>query len=118
MKRILIAVLVCLNFGANAAPFVTSDPTTQTVTHCGALIDSAAKVDSVVDIVTPTSFRCKIDIGTVSVGTHTIKATFVNIDPVWGRSESVNSLPLDFVRPGNTVTSPPSGLGIVKIGIR
>jgi hypothetical protein len=115
MKKVLLAALLLLvPTLVLATPFVTSDPTTQIVTHCGVLLDSGAKVDIPVTTVNVTSAICKYDIGTVSVGPHTIKVTFVNIDPVWGRSESVTSVPLDFVRPSNAITNPPTGLGIVK----
>ena len=113
-KILLIAGLYALCNIAIAAPFVTSDPTAQKVTHCGILLDSGVKVDVPVTTVNATNAICKYDIGTVSIGLHTIKATFVNIDPVWGRSESVTSVPLDFVRPDNAITNPPTNLGIVK----
>lgn len=114
MKRLLLAAMLLLPSLVVASPFVVSDPTTQTVTHCGILLDSGVKVDIPVTTVNATSAICKYDIGGVSVGPHAIKATFINIDPVWGRSESVTSVPLDFVRPGNVITNPPVGLGIVK----
>ena len=114
MKKVLLVAALLLPSLALAAPFVTSDPTTQKVTHCGILLDSGTKVDVPVATVSTTSAICKYDIGAVNVGPHVIKATFVNIDPVWGRSESVTSVPLDFVRPDNAITNPPVGLGIVK----
>jgi hypothetical protein len=116
MKHVLLLVtgLYALCSIAIASPFVTSDPTTQKVTHCGILLDSGAKVDVPVTTTNATSAVCKYDISLVTVGPHTIKATFVNIDPIWGRSESVTSAPLDFVRPDNAITNPPTNLGIVK----
>lgn len=114
-KRFLIAIFLMMVANvANAAPFVTSDPTTQKVTHCGILLNSGAKIEIPVTSASATTAICKYDIGTVAVGTHTIKATFINIDPVWGRSESVTSIPLDFVRPNNVVNNPPTGLDITK----
>ena len=122
MKDLIYSIFYLLFIGtllysissANAAPFVTSDATTQKVTHCGILLDTGAKVEVPVTTVTPTSAICKYDVGGVTVGSHTIKATFINVDPVWGRSESVTSLPLDFARPDQTIATPPSGLGISK----
>lgn len=99
---------------AMATPFVVSDPTTQKVTHCGIQLDSGAKVEVPVTSVSTTSAICKYDVGGVTIGTHNIKATFINVDPVWGRSESVFSVPLDFVRPNNTIATPPTGLDISK----
>lgn len=112
--KIALAVLIALPSLSFASPFVVSDATTQKVTHCGVMLDSGAKVDVPVVSDSPTTAICKYDIGGVSVGPHTIKTTFINIDPIWGRSESVYSTPLDFVRPGDTVSQPPAGLNIVK----
>ena len=88
-----------------AAPFVVSDPTLQGVTHCGSVLDGGVKVDSLV-AVSPLGKSCKIDIGTVGVGNHSIAASFVNVDPIYGRSESVLSAPLDFTVPSKTLTAP------------
>jgi hypothetical protein len=108
MKKLaLLALLLGANW-ASAAPFVESDPTTQTVSHCGVVIDTAAKYDVAV-----VASACKIDISGVTVGTHTIKATFVRIDPIWGRSESVFSLPLTFTRPAAVMPTAPVGLVII-----
>ncbi len=101
MKKLLILLFPLT---VNAAPFVVSDPTTQAVTHCGMTIDTAAKVDSPVETVTGGK-RCKYDLALISAGAHTIKATYVNIDSTWGRSESVASVPLNVTRPG-PVTAP------------
>jgi len=114
MKNFILASILIIPTSVLATPYVQSDPTTQIVTHCGILLDNGTKVDVPVVTVNATSAICKYDIGGVAVGPHTIKATFVNIDPVWGRSESVYSVPLDFVRPGNAITNPPAGLGIIK----
>jgi len=110
---LMFALLVKCN-QAQATPFVVSDSTTQTVTHCGILLDSNAKVEVPVVTVTPTTAICKYDVGNVSVGQHTIKATFINVDPLWGRNESVQSAPFDFIRPGAGTITSPSGLGLSK----
>lgn len=109
IKNTIFAVLILLTASsiAYATPFVVSDQTTQVVTHCGVALDSTPKYDT--PIVTG---ACKIDISGVSAGTHTIKATFVNIDPVWGRSESVFSAPLTFVKPASVIGIAPANLVI------
>jgi hypothetical protein len=114
MKKFILASLLLIPVLALSAPFVTSDATTQKVTHCGILLDSGAKVEVPVVSVSPTSAICKYDVGGVVVGAHTIKATFINVDPLWGRSESVYSVPLDFERPAQTIPTSPSGLGLSK----
>ena len=95
---------------AVAAPFVVSDPTLQGVTHCGYVLDGGVKVDSLV-AVSPLGKSCKIDIGTVGVGNHTITASFVNIDPTYGRQESVQSAPLDFTVPAKGL----NGTGVLRL---
>ena len=98
------ALWFCIGL-AIAAPFVVSDPTLQGVTHCGSVLDGGVKVDSVV-AVSPLGKSCKIDIGSVGGGNHSITASFVNIDPVYGRQESVQSAPLDFTVPGKSLNAP------------
>lgn len=105
MRIFILLLLASIN--VYAAPFVVSDPSTQTVTHCGVVIDTQPKFD-----VPVINKACKVDISTVTEGAHTIKATFVNIDPVWGRSESVFSTPLNFVRPSAQLLIAPSNLVI------
>jgi hypothetical protein len=107
MKKLLGCILLIIPAWAWAAPFVESDVTTQIVSGCGVQIDTAAKYD------TPTLAKaCHIDISGVTVGTHSIKATFFNVDPVWGRVESVYSLPLSFTRPVAVMPVAPTGLVI------
>jgi len=107
MKKSLFCILLIIPAWAWAAPFVESDVTTQTVSGCGVQIDTAAKYD------TPTLNKaCHIDISGVTVGSHSIKATFFNVDPVWGRSESVFSVPLAFVRPVSVMPTAPVNLVI------
>ena len=95
---------------AVAAPFVVSDPTLQGVTHFGSVLDGGVKVDSLV-AVSPLGKSCKIDVGSAVTGNHSITASFVNIDPIYGRSESVMSAPLDFTVPAKTLNAP----GVLKI---
>lgn len=115
MKNILCLFFLLLGpVITMATPYVVSDQTPQKVTHCGVVLDGGTKYDVPVATATPTTATCKIDISAVSVGQHTIKASFVNIDPTWGRSESVFSSPLDFVRPDNVIAFPPNNLVITK----
>ena len=112
-KLFLIAILMAAPY-VSAAPFITSDATTQKVTHCGIVLNNGTKIEVPVVSVSATSAICKYDVGGVAVGPHTIKATFINIDPVWGRSESVFSTPLDFERPAQVIPTSPSGLGLSR----
>lgn len=96
---------------AQAAPFIRSDATAQAVTHCGYLLDTLPKVDMPVATEAAGKY-CLFDIGTLPAGAHTVRATFVNIDPIWGRSESVNSVPLGVTKPAQPVA--PTGLELVK----
>jgi len=106
MKYLL---LFLLGIGVvNAAPFVDSDATTQTITGCKVQIDTAATFDS-----PAVNKACHIDVSNVAVGSHSIKATFYNVDPIWGRSESVFSVPLAFTRPSAAVLSAPLNLLLV-----
>ena len=108
---LLALCLLALSAGVvYAAPFVVSDPTLQGVTHCGSVLDGGTKVDSLV-AVSPLGKSCKIDIGTVGVGNHSIAASFVNIDPIYGRVESAMSAPFDFTVPSKTLNAP----GVLKI---
>ena len=92
-----------------AAPNVMSDPTTQTVTHCGYMLDAQPKVD--VPVATDAAGKfCKMDIANMPAGNHTIRATYVNIDPLWGRQESVPSLPLAVTKPSAPLA--PLGLSV------
>ena len=111
MKFLSVLCLLALSAGVvYAAPWVVSDPTLQGVTHCGSVLDGGVKVDSLV-AASPLGKSCKIDIGAVGVGNHSIAASFVNMDPVYGRSESVMSAPLDFTVPAKTLNAP----GVLKI---
>lgn len=96
---------------ALGAPFVTSDPLSPGVTQCGVFLDAATKVTIPVTAVTsPTAGNiCKFDVGSVSVGNHTISLSAITVsDPVWGSQESARSSPLAFTRP--LPPAVPSGL--------
>ena len=107
----LCLMALCLMIGVvYAAPFVVSDPTLQGVTHCGSVLDGGVKVDSMV-AVSPLGKSCKIDVGAVGAGNHSITASFVNIDPTYGRQESVQSAPLDFTVPSKSL----NGTGALRL---
>lgn len=98
-----------------ASPFVVSDPysITSTIqpTHCGMVLDNGVKIEIPVTSDT-TGKYCKLDLNSVTTGQHTLTATFIIKDVIWGNLESSPSPPFTFVRPGvpNTPTIP----GLVK----
>jgi len=98
-RKILLLVLMLLSPVALSAPFVVSDPLDPTVTHCGILMDAAAKV--VIPVVPDVGGNiCQYDLAGISNGSHTVRATAIAADPVFGDQESAESLPLSFVKPG------------------
>jgi hypothetical protein len=92
---------------ALAAPFVVSDPVDPEATHCGFKMDSAARTDVAVAM-SGTAKICKLDLAGLGSGSHTVNATTVDIDPVYGRRESVPSANFTFVVP----TAPPAPSGL------
>lgn len=111
MKRWLI-LLLCAP--AYAGPFVVSDPVPATAvqpTHCGVWLDTQARTEIEV---TPSAAGpyCKYDVGTVTIGSHTLRMTHVRKDAVWGDMESAQSAPLAFQRPA--VPGVPAGVSLSK----
>lgn len=105
-----IAILWLLPGLAIASPFVVSDvyPTGQLQpTDCGVFLDNNAKVEIPITV-DANGVYCKYDIGGVTVGKHIIKMTHIRIDTLWGSTESIQSLPLSFEKPGELTA--PSGL--------
>ena len=111
--KILLAILLTL-FAAfvQAAPFVEAD-VGAAVTSCGVFLDAAAKTTLPVTAPVPpaTQVKCRVDVGTVAAGSHTIKLTAIQTDAAWGTLESAQSSPFAFVRPA--APSPPASLQIV-----
>lgn len=110
MKKLFFASLLLFSFSSKSfsAPFVVTDPLVAGVTQCGVYLDAAAKTTIPVTAVTGGNI-CKLDVGSVSVGSHTVNLTAITVnDPVWGSQESAKSLPLVFVRPSAPIA--PSGL--------
>lgn len=112
MKRYL-AALALASSAAIANPFVQSGVSDKTflapgVIQCGVFLDAAPKVVIPVTAVTGGNV-CQVDVGSVTVGAHTISFTAITVnDPVWGSLESARSVPLAFSRPG--VPPAPTGL--------
>jgi hypothetical protein len=70
-------------------------------------MDATAKL--VIPVVAETGGNiCKLDLAGLANGSHTVKATAIVNDPIWGSQESVESLPLSFVKPG--LPANPGGL--------
>src|SRR3990167_1843929 len=110
MRKILLLVLTLLSPMALAAPFVVSDPLDPRATHCGILMDAAPKV--VIPVVAETGGNiCKFDLAGISNGSHTVRATAIAIDPIWGTEESAESVPLSFVKPA--LPANPGGLRLL-----
>lgn len=102
MKALGLALLLFFPLGAVGAPFVVSDPLATGTSQCGVFLDAAAKITIPVFPATAPAVGniCKFDVGSVSVGSHTIQMTAISVnDPVWGSQESGKSSPLVFVRP-------------------
>lgn len=112
MKTCLLYLAMLVPMVAGAAPFVISDPSTDTPqpTHCGLLLDAAAKVDVAVAKDANGKAYCQFDMAGITTGAHTVKATFILVDPTWGRVESPVSVPLALTRPGSPTA--PAGLGL------
>lgn len=93
---------------------VQSDSLDPRATHCGWVWDGGTKTDVPV-LVLGTNKVCNYVIDSIAVGSHTVTATAVAIDPAqpaaWQRIESPPSAPFTFVRPA--VPSVPSGFAMV-----
>lgn len=111
LKKAIFVVSIFWASASISAPFLVSAPIQDLVTHCSYTLDSNAKVDFPVDV-SQEGNRCKIDLSDVSPGIHIVKLTFVNTNPLWGRSESEETPPFTFTRPSSTLEMNPSGLVI------
>lgn len=98
MKRLLAATLFVIALPVTASPFVVSDPVDPATTSCGFTMDATPK--QTVAVATAGSSKiCKLDLAGLTVGSHTVTATAIVNDPIWGVLESAPSLPLSFVKP-------------------
>jgi hypothetical protein len=96
----LFAVSLLLPVSALASPFVISDPVDPAVTDCGIFLDAAPK-QTVPVTLSGTSKICKLDLAGIANGAHTVKATAIVNDPVWGVQESPQTAPLGFTKPAS-----------------
>jgi hypothetical protein len=87
-------------------PTVTSIAVSAGTTHCGWVVNGAAKVDRPV-----ANAKCQFDVSSFAPGSHTMTVTALLTDPVWGRLESAPSLPFSLNVP--TLPTAPAGLGLV-----
>ena len=110
MRRALLAVaMAAASTTVFSAPFVVSDPLDARATHCGILMDAIPK--QAIPVVADVGGNiCKFDLAGLANGSHTVRATAIAVDPIWGSQESVESLPLSFVKP--VPPSVPAGLGL------
>lgn len=102
MKSRILFLLLFLPFAASvsASPFLVSDPTLQTVTHCAVYVDGGAKTESPV-VHSTQGYACRHDLAGIKPGSHTVIAAFVNKDPVWGDIEGEKSTPFLFDAPAS-----------------
>ena len=109
--RYFLAIALCL-FAANvyAAPFVVSDAYPVGSTQPDGFtvsMDGGPVVESPADPVTASTVRFKLDIGSVTSGSHTIRVKAYKNDAAWGRLESAEAV-FTFTRPA--APAAPSGL--------
>lgn len=95
MKRLVFAVLALFSVTAYSAPFVVGD-VVPTVTECRVFMDGV----EVAIVPAQAPGTCGYDLAGISNGQHSVTMTSIATDPVWGVQESVQSVPLDFVKPG------------------
>lgn len=110
-KSSFILGLLLVSPAVLAAPFVVSDPLDPAATHCGWSMDAGTRADAPVAM-SGTNKICKLDLAHLSGGSHTVSATAVALDAVWGRRESVPSALFTFAVP--TIPAAPVGLGLQK----
>lgn len=111
---LFVWLLIGAAIDAISAPFVVSDPAPLSgpqPTHCGVWIDTAARAETAVSRDATGAVFCKIDVGAVAAGgSHTVRASFIVRDSVWGSLESAQSPPFVFARP--SLPAAPAGLGL------
>jgi hypothetical protein len=111
MRLLLLALLFFSTSALASPPFVVSDLLASGVSLCGVYMDAAPKATIPVAAVTGGNI-CKLDIGTISVGTHTVTMTAISVnDPIWGSQESAPSLPLSFTK--QSPPAAPTGLKLI-----
>lgn len=108
MKKLLLLSLTLLSTTALAAPYLTSNESTQAITHCALVLDTNRSIElpATLNPITKLSY-CSFDMAGTLTGAHTAKVRFIQVDPVWGRTESTD-LSFPFTRGELTVTQPAS----------
>lgn len=92
---------------ASAAPFVVSDATPATqVTHCAWYLDARPREVVAAPKDSTGKPYCKLDVGAVATGAHSIQAAFVVVDATWGEQEGPKSAPFAFSRPSAPSSAP------------
>jgi len=108
MKK--FALLLLLPAAVNAAPFLSSDATTDTnINICSVSLNAGPYVDKPLS----TDRKCYFDLQEtvpLATGTHNVNAKFVVNHPVWGRLESAVAN-FTFSKPSTPVQ--PSGLLLI-----
>ena len=110
MNKFLVIALSLVSSLALGAPFVASDANLDTIqpTICGVYINNLAKVEAPVVKDAAGKSYCRVDVGTLAAGSHTVRVTHIVKDPIWGTMESAQSAPFVFSRPAIPTT--PVGL--------
>lgn len=108
MNRLLLVLIGLMGFtSVVAAPFIVSDALDPRATHCGWKMDAGTRTDVAVTL-SGADKICKLDLAGLATGPHTVSATAVAVDPIWGRVESPASANFTFAVP--TTPTVPSGL--------
>lgn len=106
MRKIFLLISLSLFSLPALAVEVVGDLPDQTTTHCAFRLDGGPWTADLPVVGTPK--RCEYAVDSVTAGPHNIVAKAIKIDPVWGRLESADSVPLAFSKPASPVA--PSGL--------
>lgn len=99
MKYLLAVLMVLISFNAWAAPFLTSDVTTDNPDGFIVIMDGQT-ITSPAQAVTGGK-RLHHDLAGISTGSHSGTVIEYRNDPVWGRLESSTPTPFSFVKPAN-----------------
>jgi hypothetical protein len=105
MKKILLGLIFVFAFciSACAAPFLSCDPYPATAalpTSFVLIIDGGSPIETGVQINADGSVQLHYDLGTISVGSHTVTVQAKNL---WG--VSLASTPFQFTRPTDALVN-------------
>lgn len=102
MKKLVVALFAICAFSQALAAQVEADAPPG-ATQCGFYLDTAVSPT----LVTVTAGKCRLNVSTVTVGTHTVTADARVPDPIWGTTISPKSSPpFSFTKPGPSGTAP------------